>query len=68
MDWIKGLKQAKKLITAIIGITILLFGITIIVLPGSLLVITIGLGVLATEFIWAKNLLKKIKTRILKSK
>ncbi len=59
---IKTLQQAKRLIKIIIGFTILLLGLALIVLPGpAIIVIPIGLAILATEFIWAKRLLKKIK-------
>lgn len=57
-----NLKFLKKIIVAVIGFTITLIGIVMIVLPGpALIVIPIGLGILATEFIWARKLLKKIK-------
>jgi hypothetical protein len=44
---------------AVIGITILGIGIVMIVLPGpAIIVIPIALGILATEFVWAKRLLQ----------
>jgi len=61
------MKQAKKLIIAVIGFTVLLIGIAMIVLPGpAVVIIPIGLGILATEFVWARNLLKKIRTKFKK--
>jgi len=61
---IKGIKQAKRLVIAVIGFTVLLIGIAMIVLPGpAIIVIPLGLAILGTEFIWAKNLLKKIKAK-----
>jgi uncharacterized protein (TIGR02611 family) len=61
---IHTLKQAKRLIVIVIGFTILLAGIAMIVLPGpAIVVIPLGLAVLATEFIWARKLLKSIKAR-----
>ncbi|NLD36725.1 MAG: hypothetical protein GX654_07650 [Desulfatiglans sp.] len=61
---IHTLKQARRLIVIVIGFTILLAGIAMIVLPGpAFIVIPLGLAVLATEFIWARNLLKSIKAR-----
>ena len=63
----KTLKQLKRIIVAIIGFTILLIGIILLVTPGpASLVIPAGLAVLATEFVWAENLLKKVKTRLTK--
>jgi len=50
---------------AAIGGTIFLFGVALIFLPGpSILVIPVGLGILATEFIWARQLLKRLKDKI----
>ncbi|MBN1903556.1 MAG: PGPGW domain-containing protein [Deltaproteobacteria bacterium] len=61
---IHTLKQAKRVIVIVIGFTILLVGIAMIVLPGpAFIVIPLGLAVLATEFIWARRLLKSMKAR-----
>jgi uncharacterized protein (TIGR02611 family) len=61
-------KRTRKILVGIVGSTILLVGILMIVLPGpAIIVIPLGLSILATEFIWAKNLLKKVKERFLKS-
>ncbi len=60
---LKTIKQAKRLIIAVIGFTILLIGIAMIVLPGpAIVVIPIGLGILASEFIWARRLLDRVKS------
>lgn len=59
------LKQAKRLIVAVVGFTVLLAGIAMIVLPGpAFIVIPLGLAILATEFVWARKLLKKVKEKI----
>jgi len=59
---LKSLQQAKRLVIAVTGFTILLAGIAMIVLPGpAIIVIPAGLGILATEFIWARRLLKMAK-------
>lgn len=59
------LKHAKRMIVAIVGLTVLVIGIAMIVLPGpAIVVIPIGLGILATEFVWARNLLHTIKERL----
>jgi len=58
----KGMQQAKRLIIAIMGFTVLLTGITMIIIPGpAIVVIPLGLGILATEFIWARRLLARAK-------
>ena len=47
-----------------IGLTILLFGIALIVLPGpAFIVIPLGLGILATEFYWARKWHLELKRR-----
>ena len=57
-------KNAKKLIVAVIGTTVLIIGIIMIVAPGpAFIVIPIGLSILATEFVWARKLLDKVKHR-----
>lgn len=59
---IKSLQQARRLVRIIFGFTLLGMGITMIVTPGpGLLVILIGLGVLAAEFVWARRLLDRLK-------
>lgn len=61
---LKTIRQVKQLIVAVIGFTILLIGIAMIVLPGpAFIVIPAGIGILATEFVRARNLLKKLKMK-----
>lgn len=56
------LRKVKRTIVAVIGATVLALGIAMIVLPGpAILVIPLGLGILATEFVWARHLLHKTK-------
>ena len=58
-------KQIKKLVIFLIGISVILIGCVLFFTPGpAILVIPIGLGILATEFIWAKKLLKKFKEKV----
>lgn len=62
---IETLKQAKRLIVAVVGFTVLLGGVAMLVLPGpAILVIPLGLAILATEFVWARLLLNKVKSKI----
>jgi uncharacterized protein (TIGR02611 family) len=66
---LKTLQQAKRLIVIVVGSTVLLMGIAMIVLPGpAILVIPVGLSVLATELVWARKLLSKLKKYISKRK
>ena len=63
------LKKVRRLIVGVVGFTILLIGIALLVLPGpAFIVIPIGLGILATEFVWARRLLKKVKQKLVKNK
>lgn len=65
----RSLKQAKKLAVGVIGSTILIIGLVLLVMPGpGLLVIIVGLGILASEFVWAKNLREKAKNHYQKTK
>lgn len=66
---LKTIRQLKRLIIAIVGFTVLAIGLAMIVLPGpAFIVIPLSLAILATEFIWARNLLKKVKTKLQKAK
>jgi tellurite resistance protein TerC len=50
----------RRIIVAVIGGTILLIGIALIVLPGpAFVVIPLGLVILASEFAWARSLLRR---------
>jgi len=62
---IKTQKQAKRLIIIIVGFTVLLLGVAMILLPGpAFIMIPLGLGILATEFVWARTLLNKFKEKL----
>lgn len=59
-------KQVRKLAIFLIGMTVVLIGCILFFTPGpAVVVIPIGLAILATEFIWAKRLLKKFKEKTL---
>ncbi|MEW6185303.1 MAG: PGPGW domain-containing protein [Thermodesulfobacteriota bacterium] len=63
--WQKSLRQVRRIIIAVIGFTLLGVGLVMTVLPGpALLVIPLSLGILATEFVWARNLIKKVKSKL----
>lgn len=62
---LKNIRQVKKMIIGVLGFTILSIGLAMIVLPGpAIIVVPAGLGVLATEFVWARRLLKKVKQKL----
>ena len=55
-------KTAKQVVVFVEGITVLLLGVALIVLPGpAVIVIPLGLAILATEFAWAKHWLRRYK-------
>ena len=61
----RNLRAAKRIVTAVIGFTVLLLGAAMTVLPGpAIVVIPAGLAILATEFVWARKLLHMIKKKI----
>ncbi len=62
------LKQIRRLVVLVTGMTVLLIGVIMFVTPGpALVVIPAGLGILAIEFAWARRLLAKAKTQVAKS-
>lgn len=58
----RAINLTRKLVVAVFGVTILALGVALIVLPGpAFLVIPLGLTILATEFLWARRLLRRMK-------
>jgi uncharacterized protein (TIGR02611 family) len=56
------LKYARRIIIFIVGMSVLLFGVALLVLPGpAFVVIPVGLAILATEYAWARRWLRAIK-------
>jgi tellurite resistance protein TerC len=57
-----GLRTARRVVVAVIGSTVLTIGIAMVVLPGpAVVMIPVGLAILATEFVWARRWLAKIR-------
>jgi len=55
-------RAARKVVVAVIGTTVLAFGVALIVLPGpAVVVIPLGLAILGTEFLWARRLLQRLR-------
>jgi tellurite resistance protein TerC len=58
----KPYKIVRKVVIAALGISVLLIGAAMILLPGpAIVVIPAGLAILATEFAWARSILRKLK-------
>ena len=79
MKWLSRIKAAvglsdlpgafRKLIVGVIGMTILLLGVAMIVLPGpAFILIPAGLGILATEFAWARHAVRRARITIAKAR
>lgn len=61
-----ALRMARRLVVLVVGAGILAFGLALIVLPGpAVVVIPAGLAILATEYLWARRLLRQLKARAL---
>jgi len=58
-------QRARQVVVAVIGLTVLAVGLALLVLPGpGILIIVAGLSILAIEYAWARNLLKKARARV----
>ena len=61
----QSVRHARRLIIAVVGVTVVLIGIALIVLPGpAFIVIPLGLAILAIEFAWARRLLHRVRRGI----
>ncbi len=59
------LRQIRRALILVFGLSVLLVGIIMIVAPGpAVVVIPLGLGILATEFLWARRVLDGLKSRL----
>ncbi len=62
--WHTTYTTARRLVVALLGITVVLLGVVLIITPGpAIVVIPLGLAILATEFVWARRLLKRLKSQ-----
>ena len=78
MQWVRKITAAvglnrvpfvRKLIVSVIGVTVVLIGIALLVLPGpAFIVIPVGLLILASEFAWARLLLIRGKKVVKKAR
>ena len=59
------LAVAWKVVILVLGGTVLAVGMAMIILPGpALVVIPLGLAILATQFLWARRLLERVRAQI----
>lgn len=58
-------RWAWRIAVLIVGLTVVLIGVAMIVLPGpAIVVIPLGLAILATEFLFARRWLAKLKAKL----
>ncbi len=56
------IRHTKRVIVTVVGVTIVLAGLAMLVLPGpGWIAIIAGLALLATEYVWAKRLLESAR-------
>ena len=59
---LRTVEQVRRVFLIIAGFTLLLAGGVMLVTPGpGMLVIFLGLGLLAAEFVWARRLMERVK-------
>jgi tellurite resistance protein TerC len=59
---LRTVEQVRRVFLIIAGFTLLLAGGVMLVTPGpGMVVIFLGLGLLAAEFVWARRLMERIK-------
>jgi uncharacterized protein (TIGR02611 family) len=59
---IENIKVVRRVIVSVIGLTVLLIGVALLVLPGpAFMVIPLGLAILACEYAWARRWLRKVR-------
>jgi uncharacterized protein (TIGR02611 family) len=59
---LENVEVVKRVIVSVVGVTVLLIGIALLVLPGpAFVVIPMGLAILATEYAWARRWLKRAR-------
>lgn len=55
-------RRAKKIVIFVIGITVGLLGLIMLITPGpGIVMLVTALAILATEFVWARVWLKRLK-------
>ena len=58
-------RMARRVVVAVVGVTVLVIGIVMIVTPGpALVLIPVGLAILSIEFAWARAWLKRVREAI----
>jgi hypothetical protein len=60
-------KSARRWVIFVVGVSIVLFGLIVGILPGvpGIPIMILGFALLATEFLWARKILKRLKQEAL---
>lgn len=59
------LRHARRIVILVVGMTVLLIGVAMLVLPGpAIVVIPVGLAILATEYAWARHWLRIVRETV----
>ena len=62
-----GLRQVRRAVVFVVGMTVVLLGIVMLVTPGpAVVVIPAGLAILGLEFRWARRWLKQARAMVKK--
>ncbi len=62
--WFGDYTRLRKLVVGVLGVSILIVGAAMLLLPGpAIIVIPAGIALLATEFAWARRLLRRVKRK-----
>ena len=61
-SWSLGLRQVRRVVIFVVGMTVLLIGIVLIFTPGpAVVVVPAGLAILGIEFAWARRWLVRAR-------
>lgn len=66
---VKTMKQVRRLMISMTGLTVPAISLALNVLPSpAILLIPSGLAILSIEFAWARNLLRRVREKLSKKK
>ena len=55
-------RRVRRLAVTVVGMTVLAFGVVLLVTPGpAIVIIPAGIAILATEYAWARRLMDRSK-------
>ncbi|MEX0704188.1 MAG: PGPGW domain-containing protein [Planctomycetales bacterium] len=61
----RAYRVLRRFVVLAVGLTVLVVGVVLIVTPGpAFIVIPVGLAILSIEFVWARKLLRRLRSYI----